>query len=81
VLIKNFLGERSPRVTWSLPGVKVTPTKEEVTVSGADKDAVGETTALIQKKCRIRNKDDRTFQDGVYVYKKALGTKVFWEIK
>lgn len=81
ILIKNFQGERAPRVTFTIGNVKVNATKEEVIVTGTDKENVGQTCANIQKKCRIRKKDKRIFQDGIYIYEKMLGDKQLWVIK
>jgi large subunit ribosomal protein L6 len=83
IKIMNFLGEREPRFVYtSGPNVKVDANKEEVVVSGIDKEAVSQTCASIQKKCHIPHKDYRVFQDGIYVYSKGLQTgEVFWNIK
>lgn len=81
ILIKNFIGERAPRITHTVGDVKVSANKEEVIVSGVDKESVGQTCGNIQLKCRIRDKDKRIFQDGVYVYEKLLGEEQFWVIR
>jgi large subunit ribosomal protein L6 len=81
VLIKNFIGERAPRITHTIGDVKVTANKEEVIVSGVDKESVGQTCGNIQLKCRIKDKDKRIFQDGIYVFEKILGDETFWIIK
>jgi len=81
ILIKNFIGERAPRVTYSVGDVSIKSDKEEVIVSGCDKEYVGQTCANIQLKCRIRDKDKRVFQDGIYVYSKSLGDQVIWKIR
>jgi len=81
ILIKNFIGERAPRITHSIGNVDIKANKEEVIVTGPDKELVGQTCANIQKKCKIKEKDKRVFQDGVFVSKKMLGNKVLWEIK
>ena len=81
ILIKNFIGERAPRITNSIGDVLVKANKEEVIVTGCDKELVGQTCANIQKKCRIKEKDKRVFQDGIYVYEKRLGNRVLWAIK
>ncbi len=81
ILIKNFIGERAPRVTHSIGDVVVKANKEEVIVSGADKEMVGQTCANIQKLCKIKDNDKRVFKDGVYVFEKTLGDKQLWAIK
>jgi len=79
--VVNFLGERAPRVTHYLDNVKVKVEGEDVILTGPDKETLGQTAANIQKCCRIRKKDPRVFQDGVYLYKRQIGEEVTWEIK
>lgn len=83
ILVKNFIGERSPRVTYKAGShsIDVKATKEDVVISGIDKEEVGQTAANIQRICRIRQKDKRIFQDGIYVYEKYLGDELFWKLK
>ncbi|MBD3196203.1 MAG: 50S ribosomal protein L6 [Candidatus Lokiarchaeota archaeon] len=78
----NFLGERAPRVIKYDPSmVKVKVEGDEVFLIGADKEVLGQTAADLKKICRIRKKDPRIFQDGVYLYKIMHGEEVAWEIK
>ena len=73
VVIRNFLGERAPRVAKIMPGVKVEVTKEDVIVKGIDIEAVGQTAANIEQATRIKEKDLRVFLDGIYIYEKQVG--------
>jgi large subunit ribosomal protein L6 len=70
-LIQNFLGERFPRKAVILPGVKVDVKGDAVTVSGMDKETVGQTAANIERATKVRNRDIRVFQDGVYTVKRS----------
>ena len=79
--VVNFLGERAPRVTRYLDNVEVKVEGDDVILIGPDKETLGQTAANIQKCCRIRKKDPRVFQDGVYLYKRQVGEQVTWEIK
>ncbi len=79
--VVNFLGERAPRVTSYLDNVEVKVEGEDVILIGPDKETLGQTAANIQRCCRIRKKDPRVFQDGVYLYKRQIGEEVTWEIK
>lgn len=81
IIIKNFIGERAPRMTKSVGTSKVEATKEEVIITGPDKEHVGQTCANIQKRCKIKEKDLRVFQDGIFVYEKMQGNKSLWAIK
>lgn len=67
VLIKNFLGEKSPRRAKIVGSTQVKADKQEILVSGSDKEAVGQTAANMVQAVRVRNKDVRVFQDGLYL--------------
>ncbi|KYK23325.1 50S ribosomal protein L6 [Thermoplasmatales archaeon SG8-52-4] len=65
-VIQNFLGERSARRAKILEGVNVEVKGDDVTIQGIDKERVGQTVANIERATRIRRRDIRVFQDGVY---------------
>ncbi|MFX0041372.1 MAG: 50S ribosomal protein L6 [Candidatus Hodarchaeota archaeon] len=81
VHIVNFLGERAPRVTNYLDNVKVEVEGDDVYLIGPDKESLGQVAANIKRACRIRKKDPRVFQDGVYLYRKMHGDEILWQIK
>jgi large subunit ribosomal protein L6 len=82
ILIKNFLGERAPRITKkAAPTIDVKADKEDVVISGVDKESVGQTAANIQRKCNIVQKDRRVFQDGIYMYESYCGNDLIWKLK
>ena len=66
ILVKNFLGEKRPRETKVVGNTKVEVKGQNVTVSGPDKEAVGQTVANLRTAMRIKKKDARIFQDGIY---------------
>ena len=43
---------------------------DEVTVSGVNKEDVGQTMANIEQATKIKGKDPRVFQDGIYLVAK-----------
>ena len=45
--------------------------KTDVVVKGADREKVGQTAANIERACRIKKRDRRVFQDGVYIVSKG----------
>ena len=45
--------------------------KNDVIVKGIDKEKVGQTAANIERSCRIKNRDRRVFQDGIYITSKG----------
>jgi len=71
LIIGNFLGEKKPRVAKILGETKVKVTGNEVSVSGINKEDVGQTAANIEQKTKIKRFDPRTFQDGIYIVQKA----------
>jgi large subunit ribosomal protein L6 len=73
VVIENFLGERAPRTVQIRGDTQVQVDGEEITLSGPDKEAVGQTAADIEQLTRVNDKDTRVFQDGVYITQKPRG--------
>jgi len=65
-VIQNFLGERAPRRAKILEGVSVEVKGEDITVTGVDKEKVGQTVANIERATAVKHRDIRVFQDGVY---------------
>lgn len=70
ILIKNFLGEKMPRVAKIVGNVTVKVQGQEIIVEGIDKEAVGQTAANIEQATRVTNLDRRIFQDGIYLVSK-----------
>ena len=71
VFAKNLLGEKSMRKSEIYKGVKVEIKKDDVTLTGIDKDAVAQSAANIESSCKLSKKDRRVFLDGIYITKKA----------
>ena len=66
VVIKNFLGEKQPRHANVIGATKVEIKGQDVFVTGPDRDDVGQTIANMRIGTKIRNRDSRVFQDGIY---------------
>ncbi|MEE9237033.1 MAG: 50S ribosomal protein L6 [Thermoplasmata archaeon] len=71
VLIENFLGERHPRTAQVRGDVKVDVKGDTLRISGANLEEVSQTAANIEQATRIKNKDPRVFQDGIYIVSKG----------
>ncbi|MDR0767624.1 MAG: 50S ribosomal protein L6 [Methanosarcinales archaeon] len=69
-VISNFLGEKKPRVAKIVGSTNVKVSGNSVVVSGISKEDVGQTTANIEQKTKIKRFDPRVFQDGIYVVEK-----------
>jgi large subunit ribosomal protein L6 len=72
-IIKNFLGERKERTAKILPEVDVKIEGEIITIQSYNKEKAGQSAANIENACKVKNKDRRVFQDGIYMIEKAKG--------
>ncbi|KZX17763.1 50S ribosomal protein L6 [Methanobrevibacter cuticularis] len=71
VSIDNFLGERHPRSANIVGATKVNVKGDEVTVTGINKEDVGQTMANLEQATKIKGRDPRVFQDGIYLVDKS----------
>ncbi len=70
LIINNFIGEKTPRVANILPNVEVEAKGPLITVKSHDKEAAGQTAANFEKATRLRGRDRRIFQDGIFITEK-----------
>ncbi|HNX40559.1 MAG TPA: 50S ribosomal protein L6 [Methanothrix sp.] len=70
LIISNFLGERKARSARILSGATVEIGKDELKITGIDKEHVGQTMANIEQATRVHGFDIRIFQDGIYLVDK-----------
>lgn len=71
VVIENFVGEQEPRKATVLGDTEVEIEGDEITVTGPHKEEVAQTAANIESATRIKNTNERVFQDGIYIVEKA----------
>ena len=69
VYVENFFGERKARISKIVgESTKVAIEGDDVVISGPQLEHVSQTAANIELSTRVKNKDQRVFLDGVYVY-------------
>ena len=60
------MGEKTPRIAELVGDTTIKVDKDIVIISGPDAYSVGQTVANIKSATKIRYKDPRVFQDGIY---------------
>ena len=71
--IENFTGEKTPRIIKIVGSAKVKVVGDEVHVQGNSLGDVSQTAANIQTGTKIKDKDQRVFLDGIYIFEKSEG--------
>ncbi len=66
MLIKNMIGERAARQAKIAGSAKVEAKGQNIRIYGTMLDDVTQTAANIRKASKIRMRDERVFQDGIY---------------
>ena len=67
VEIANFLGEKQARYAKIVEGVKVKVQGDELILTGINRETIGNTAANVEQACKVRDRDPRVFQDGIYI--------------
>ncbi len=70
--INNFVGEKNPRKSKIIGETKVEVKGKEITLTGINKEEIGQTAANLEKATAIKNRDQRIFQDGIYLTERKV---------
>ncbi len=68
--VKNYVGEKVPRVLEIMDGVEIKIDGNDITVTSVDKESAGQTAGAIELLCRRPGFDTRIFQQGIYIIEK-----------
>lgn len=69
-VIKNFLGEKANRTVLIPEGAEVEIKKDIITIRSVNKEIAGQASANFEAATKIKKRDNRIFQDGIYIINK-----------
>ncbi len=72
IVVSNFLGQKGDKKMKIPENVKIEIKKQDITVSGIEKELTGQTAADLEKLTKVCKKDRRRFQDGIFIMEKAM---------
>ncbi|MAH43236.1 50S ribosomal protein L6 [archaeon] len=76
-LINNFIGEKGSRSAKIIGNVEIKADKTKITITGINKEDVGQTASNIEHICGVGKKDRRTFQDGCFIVASGVDDETF----
>ncbi|MFA5258589.1 MAG: 50S ribosomal protein L6 [Candidatus Pacearchaeota archaeon] len=70
LVVKNFLGEKKDRRIKLIEGVNLKLNKDIIELDSVDIEVAGQTAANIENGTKVRKRDRRIFQDGIFIIEK-----------
>lgn len=70
-IVKNFFGEKIPRILKIKKGVTINVEGDIVIVESSNKELAGQVAADIEQLVRRTKYDTRIFQDGIWIFEKS----------
>ena len=70
LIVKNFLGEKKDRIIKLIDNIDVTIEKDDIIIRSHDIEKAGMATTKIESGTKVRKKDRRIFQDGIFIVEK-----------
>lgn len=80
LVVKNFLGEKKERRIKIAESIEVKINKDEIELESSSIERAGQCAADIEKGTKVRKKDRRIFQDGIFIVEKP-GRVLEWKRK
>ena len=71
LIIKNFIGEKYPRILQLKTGATVKIEGDKINVESVDKEIAGTVASDIEQLTRRPGFDTRIFEDGIYIISKS----------
>jgi len=71
VIVNNFLGSKSVRKAKIVGDAKVEIKGDEIIVTGINREEVGQTCGNLERSTKIKSRDRRIFQDGIFLQSKG----------
>lgn len=78
IIVKNFLGEKKDRIIKLVPGVEIKIDKDIIELKSFDIEKAGQIATNIEKGTKVRNKDKRIYQDGIFIIEKPGRVYLWW---
>ncbi|MCD4740392.1 50S ribosomal protein L6 [archaeon] len=72
IKIKNFLGEKHPRTSKILGNTQVKIKGQDITITGTNKEEVGQTAGNLVLATKVGRRDQRVFKDGIFIVEKNV---------